>query len=213
MVKINRVYTRAGDDGRTVLGDGARRPKFDIRVSATGSVDETNAFIGLACLHVAPRTRALLRRIQNDLFDVGADLCRPERSGLKVEPLRLVEAQVAWLERVLEAENAGLAPLASFVLPGGCEGSALLHVARTVVRRAEREIVELAFCEPVTPAVIRYVNRLSDLLFVLARVENDRGRADVLWTPAGSRDEEKPQAGPVATGLDSSEPHSDHEPS
>lgn len=161
MIKINRVITRAGDDGRTVLGDGARRPKFDRRVAATGSVDEADAFLGLACL------------------------CRPERSGLKVEPLRLAEAQVAWLEAVLESQNAGLAPLTSFVLPGGSHGSALLHVARAVVRRAEREIVEVAFAEPVTPALIRYVNRLSDLLFVLARVENGRGEGDVLWRPAG----------------------------
>lgn len=183
MVKINRVYTRAGDDGRTVLGDGARRPKFDRRVAATGSVDEANAFIGLACLHVSPETRTTLQRIQNDLFDIGADLCRPERSGLKVEPLRLAEPQVTWLEQALDAANGRLAPLASFVLPGGSHGSALLHVARAVVRRAEREIVEVAFSEPVTPAVIRYVNRLSDLLFVLSRIENDEGRSDVLWTP------------------------------
>lgn len=183
MVKINRVYTRAGDDGRTVLGDGARRPKFDRRIAATGSVDEASAVIGLACLQVGEKTRDILQRIQNDLFDIGADLCRPERSGLKVEPLRLVEAQVVWLEETLDAANGSLAPLSSFVLPGGSEGAALLHVARTVVRRAEREIVELAFGEPVTPTVIRYVNRLSDLLFVLARIENDHGRADRLWRP------------------------------
>lgn len=183
MVKINRVYTRAGDDGRTALGDGARRPKFDRRVAATGSVDEANAFIGLAALHVAPQTRATLQRIQNDLFDIGADLCRPERSGLKIEPLRLSEQQVRWLEERLEAGNAELAPLTSFVLPGGSPGSALLHVARAVVRRAEREIVEVAFAEPVTPAAIRYMNRLSDLLFVLARTENGKGQDDLLWRP------------------------------
>ncbi len=193
MIKINRVYTRAGDDGRTVLGDGARRPKFDRRVAATGSVDEANAFIGLACLHVGPQTRAILQRIQNDLFDIGADLCRPERSGLTIEPLRLAEQQVTWLEEELDAGNAELAPLTSFVLPGGSQGSALLHVARAVVRRAEREIVEVAFAEPVTPSIIRYVNRLSDLLFVLARIENGRGEGDVLWQPgahgqAGSPD-------------------------
>lgn len=186
MVKINRVYTCAGDDGRTVLGDGARRPKFDGRVCATGSVDEANAFLGLACLHVSSETGAILRRIQNDLFDIGADLCRPERSELKVEPLRLAEQQVTWLERTLDAANVRLAPLATFVLPGGSQGAALLHVARTVIRRAEREIVEVAFCEPVTPAVIRYVNRLSDLLFVLARIENDEGRADLLWMPGAN---------------------------
>jgi cob(I)alamin adenosyltransferase len=184
MIKINRIYTRAGDDGRTVLGDGARRPKFDRRVSAIGSVDEANAFIGLACAQVSPATVVTLQRVQNDLFDVGADLCRPERSGFRVEPLRLVEEQVTWLEEILKTCNAELAPLTSFVLPGGSYGSALLHVARTIVRRAEREIVELAFAEPITPALIRYMNRLSDLLFVLARVENEAGKADILWRPA-----------------------------
>jgi cob(I)alamin adenosyltransferase len=186
MVKINRVYTRTGDDGRTVLGDGARLPKFHIRVAAFGSVDEANSFIGLACLHVSEGVRSILLRIQNDLFDIGADLCRPERSGLKLEPLRVTEDQVRWLEQVLDSQNSKLEPLSSFALPGGTQGAALLHVARTVVRRAEREIVEIAFQEPVTPAVIRYMNRLSDLLFVLARVENDEGRANVLWEPGAT---------------------------
>lgn len=188
MVKINRVYTRTGDDGRTVLGDGARLPKFHIRIAGTGSVDEANALIGWAACRTSEATRNLLRRIQNDLFDIGADLCRPERSGLKVEPLRLQEQQVEWLEMTIDQHNAGLAPLSSFVLPGGSEASALLHVARTTVRRAEREIAELAFQEPITPAVIRYMNRLSDLLFVLARVENGSGEGDVLWHPGGYRD-------------------------
>ncbi|MBV9829367.1 MAG: cob(I)yrinic acid a,c-diamide adenosyltransferase [Alphaproteobacteria bacterium] len=188
MVKINRVYTRTGDDGRTVLGDGARLPKFHIRIAATGSVDEANAFIGWAALRVAPPTRSVLARIQNDLFDIGADLCRPERSGLKVEPLRLQEEQVAWLEALIDEGNAALAPLTSFVLPGGSEASALLHIARTIVRRAEREITEVAFQEAITPAVIRYMNRLSDLLFVLARLENQSGAADVLWHPGAGRD-------------------------
>jgi cob(I)alamin adenosyltransferase len=188
MVKINRVYTRTGDDGRTVLGDGARLPKFHIRVAATGSVDEANAFIGWATRHAREAMRPTLLRVQNDLFDIGADLCRPERSGLKVEPLRLQEAQVAWLETVIDAHNEALAPLASFVLPGGSEASALLHVARTIVRRAEREIAEVAFREPITPAVIRYMNRLSDLLFVLARTENGAGAGDVLWHPGAHRD-------------------------
>jgi cob(I)alamin adenosyltransferase len=188
MVKINRVYTRTGDDGRTMLGDGARLPKFHIRVAATGSVDEANAFIGWAARHVDEPLRAVLRRIQNDLFDIGADLCRPERSGLKVEPLRLQEAQVAWLEERIDERNAILSPLTSFVLPGGSEPSSLLHVARTVVRRAEREITELAFQEPITPAVIRYMNRLSDLLFVLARVQNESGASDVLWHPGAHRE-------------------------
>jgi cob(I)alamin adenosyltransferase len=145
MVKINRVYTRAGDDGRTVLGDGARLSKCHIRVAATGSVDEANAFIGWAVRHVSEPVGAILLHVQNDLFDIGADLSRPERSGLKVEPLRLQEAQVAWLEARIDEHNAVLAPLTSFVLPGGSEASALLHVARTVVRRAEREIAEPPF--------------------------------------------------------------------
>jgi len=195
MVKINRVYTRTGDDGRTVLGDGARLPKFDIRVAATGSVDEANAFIGWAARHAREPVQAILRRVQNDLFDIGADICRPERSGLKIEPLRLQEAQVAWLELVIDEQNAALAPLTSFVLPGGSEGSSLLHIARTIVRRAEREITELAFQEPITPAVIRYMNRLSDLLFVLARAANDAGASDIVWHPGAYRD-----AAPTPTG-------------
>ena len=195
MVKINRVYTRTGDDGRTVLGDGARLPKFRIRVAAAGSVDEANAVIGWAARHTGEALRPTLLRIQNDLFDIGADLCRPERSGLKIEPLRLQETRVAWLEAMIDAHNAALAPLTSFVLPGGSEVSALLHIARTVVRRAEREISELAFQEPITPAVIRYMNRLSDLLFVLARVENGAGTEDVLWHPGAHRDAAPPPTG------------------
>jgi cob(I)alamin adenosyltransferase len=187
MVKINKVYTRTGDDGRTVLGDGARLPKFHIRVAAYGSVDEANSFLGLAAVHVGAATRDILVPIQNDLFDIGADLCRPQRSGLKQEPLRLSETQVDWLETTIDAQNAKLAPLTSFVLARGSPGSVLLHVARTVVRRAEREIVEIAFQEPVTPAVIRYMNRLSDLLFVLARVENTDGAGDALWVPGANR--------------------------
>ena len=187
MIKIDRVYTRSGDDGRTALGDGARLPKFHPRIAAYGSLDEANAFIGLARLHVGEESGRLLSRIQNDLFDLGADLCKPERSGLKVEPLRVAEAQVAWLEAAIDTANTRLGRLDSFVLPGGSQGAALLHVARTVVRRAEREITEIAYQEPVTPAVLRYVNRLSDLLFVLARIENDEGRRDVLWQPGASR--------------------------
>jgi len=187
MIKINKVYTRTGDDGRTALGDGARLPKFHVRVAAYGSVDEANSFLGLAALHVGTETKAILARIQNDLFDIGADLCRPQRSGLKLEPLRLSETQVDWLEATIDAQNARLAPLASFVLPRGAPGAVLLHVARTVARRAEREIVEIAFQEPVTPAVIRYMNRLSDLPFVLARVENGH-EGDALWVPGANRD-------------------------
>ena len=187
MVKITKVYTRTGDDGRTVLGDGARLPKFHPRVAAYGSLDEANAFLGLARLYVGEETRSVLGRIQNDLFDLGADLCKPERSGLKREPLRVSAAQVVWGESAIEAANGRLSPLDSFVLPGGTRGTALLHVARTVVRRAEREITAIAYQEPVTPAALRYVNRLSDLLFVLARVENDQGRGDVLWRPGANR--------------------------
>lgn len=196
MVQINRVYTRTGDDGRTMLGDGARLPKFHIRIAATGSVDEANAFIGWAARHVGEATRAILWRIQNELFDIGADLCRPERTGLKVPPLRMQDAQVAWLERMIDEHNAALAPLTSFVLPGGSEGAALLHIGRTIVRRAEREIAELAFREPITPALIRYMNRLSDLLFVLARRENEPGAVDVLWHPGANRETAPPRESP-----------------
>lgn len=195
MVKINRVYTRTGDDGRTMLGDGARLPKFHIRVAATGSVDEANVFLGWAARHAAEPVGAVLRRIQNDLFDIGADLCRPERSGLRVEPLRLREAQVTWLEQMIDAHNEGLPPLGSFVLPGGSEAAALLHIARTVVRRAEREIAELAFQEPITPALLRYLNRLSDLLFVLARNEDKASAGDVLWHPGANGDAAQPSTG------------------
>jgi cob(I)alamin adenosyltransferase len=184
MVKINRVTTRAGDDGRTAIGDGARLPKFHIRVAANGSIDEANSFIGLGRLDMSEETSALLARVQNHLFDIGADLCRPERGGLKVEPLRFREEQVAWIEATIEKHNARLPALRSFVLPGGSRGAAVLHVARSIVRRAEREIVELAFQEPITPAIIRYMNRLSDLLFILARIENLRGGEDALWRPA-----------------------------
>ena len=187
MVKINRVVTRTGDDGRTSLGDGARLPKFHARIAASGSLDEGNAVIGLARTRVGAGAAAVLARVQNDLFDVGADLSKPERSGLRLEPLRVTETQVAWLEAAVEAANATLPTLDSFVLPGGTEGAALLHVARTVVRRAEREVTEVAYAEPVTPAALRYLNRLSDLLFVAARTANDKGARDVLWVPGQNR--------------------------
>ncbi len=183
MIKIDTVYTRSGDDGRTTLGDGTRLPKFHIRVAANGSLDEANSFIGLALLDASEDTKEILARIQNDLFDVGADLCKPERSGLKVEPLRITDAQVEWLEAKIDEHNSDLTPLTSFVLPSGSVASTYLHVARSVVRRAERQVTEIAFQEPITPAIIRYVNRLSDLLFVLARVKNEHGRRDRLWQP------------------------------
>jgi len=183
-MRLNRIYTRSGDDGRTSLGDGARLPKFHVRVAAYGSVDEANAVIGIAVLHIADEhARDLLVRIQNDLFDLGADLCRPEREHRKAEPLRVSERQVAWLEETIDALNASLAPLESFVLPGGSPASAHLHHARTVVRRAERYMTEIAYQEPVNPTALRYANRLSDLIFVLARYLNDQGRGDRLWQP------------------------------
>lgn len=184
MVKLDRIYTRTGDDGRTALGDGTRVPKFHLRVAAYGGIDEANAAIGVAQLHVDDaRARELLGHIQNDLFDVGADLCRPERPGAARDPLRIDPRQVRWLEEQIDSWNAALAPLTSFVLPGGTPASTYLHQARTVTRRAERSIAELASQEPVNPAVLEYVNRLSDLLFVLARSLNDGGRKDVTWKP------------------------------
>jgi cob(I)alamin adenosyltransferase len=183
-MKLDRIYTRSGDDGRTSLGDGARLPKFDVRVAAYGGVDEANAAIGIALLHIDDaQLRDLLLRVQNDLFDLGADLCRPEREHRKVEPLRMSEAQVAWCEAMIDAYNADLPPLDSFVLPGGSAAAAHLHHARTVMRRAERDMTEIAYQEPVNPAALRYANRLSDLLFVLARHANDKGGADRLWQP------------------------------
>jgi cob(I)alamin adenosyltransferase len=183
-MKLDRIYTRSGDDGRMSLGDGARLPKFHVRVAAYGSVDEANSVVGIALLHVEDAdVRDVLTHIQNDLFDLGGDLCRPEREHRKVEPLRVSEGQVTWIEGRIDSFNAALAPVDSFVLPGGTHAAAHLHHARTVVRRAERYMTEIAYQEPVNPAALRYVNRLSDLLFVLARHLNERGRADVLWQP------------------------------
>src|SRR5215472_11022317 len=181
---LDRIYTRSGDDGRTSLGDGARLPKFHARVAAYGSVDEANSVIGIAMLHISDVDICdVLTRVQNDLFDLGGDLCRPEREHRKVEPLRVSEQQVRWIEQQIDSLNAALAPLDSFVLPGGSLAAAHLHHARTVVRRAERYMTEIAYQEPVNPAALKYANRLSDLLFVLARYVNERGRADILWRP------------------------------
>lgn len=180
MVKLNRIVTRTGDDGRTSLGDGAIAHKADARVQAIGDVDEANACLGVARLDAPAGLSADLLHIQNDLFDLGADIAAIERDGLKVERLRVVEAQVEWLEARIEAVNADLPPLDSFVLPGGDPVSAHLHLARTVVRRAERSLNALAFGAPVNPVALRYLNRLSDLLFVLAR---DRARASGIETP------------------------------
>ena len=189
MVKLTKIYTRGGDAGETSLGDGSRVPKHDRRVAAYGTVDEANAVIGMARLHTAGMTDAdaMLSRIQNDLFDLGADLCTPEEEEPKYPPLRIVQAQVDRLEAEIDAMNADLAPLTSFILPGGSPAAAHLHLARTVVRRAERLMTDLARHEPVTPAALKYVNRLSDHLFVLSRVVNRNGADDVLWVPGANR--------------------------
>ncbi|OYW60081.1 MAG: ATP:cob(I)alamin adenosyltransferase [Rhizobiales bacterium 17-65-6] len=194
MVKLNKIYTRTGDDGSTGLGTGERVPKHDLRVEAYGTVDEANAAIGLARLHLsqAPVLDAMLGRIQNDLFDLGADLCTPEREGAPppaYEPLRIIASQVDRLEADIDSLNADLAPLRSFVLPGGEPAAAYLHLARTITRRAERQMVELSHLpgEAVGRPAIQYVNRLSDLLFVASRYVNAHGSGDVLWVPGANR--------------------------
>lgn len=189
MVKLTRIYTRGGDKGQTSLGDGTRVAKHDARVEAMGAVDEANAAVGLARLHTAEEADAMLARIQNDLFDLGADLCRPQQRKAKTPALRVIQSQVDRLEREIDAMNAKLAPLNSFVLPGGSAAAAHLHLARTIARRAEREMTALAGREKVNPIAIKYVNRLSDHLFVLARALNDDGARDVLWRPGATRDE------------------------
>jgi cob(I)alamin adenosyltransferase len=187
MVKLTRIYTRGGDRGETSLGTGRRVPKHDPRVAAYGTVDEANAAVGLARLHAKGKADAMLARIQNDLFDLGADLCRPEDSKNKGPALRVTQSQVDRLEREIDAMNAELKPLASFVLPGGTAAAAYLHLARTVARRAERLMTELAQTSPVNPIAIKYINRLSDHLFVLARHLNAKGKKDVLWRPGANR--------------------------
>jgi cob(I)alamin adenosyltransferase len=192
MVVLNRIYTRTGDDGTTALGTGERRKKYDLRVSAYGTLDEVNAVVGLARLH-APRDGELdvmLARIQNDLFDVEADLCMPDKGkGPGGARLNVTDAQVEWLEAQIDHLNAELAPLKSFILPGGSPAAAYLHLARTVCRRGERLMVELKDKpgESVSPAALKYVNRLSDFLFVASRFMNDKGAADVLWVPGQNR--------------------------
>jgi cob(I)alamin adenosyltransferase len=192
MVVLNRIYTRTGDDGSTALGTGERRRKYDLRVAAYGTVDEVNAAIGIARLHAGDLRDldAMLARIQNDLFDVGADLCMPGKGkGPGGARLDVTEAQVEWIEQQIDHLNDGLAPLRSFVLPGGSAAAAYLHFARTVCRRAERLMVELKDRpgESVTAAALKYVNRLSDFLFVAARFANGQGTADVLWVPGQNR--------------------------
>lgn len=188
MVKLTKIYTRGGDGGQTSLGDGTRLPKNAVRVAAYGTTDEANAAVGLARLHTTGPADDMLARIQDDLFDIGADLCTPgddfSESGTA---LRVTQAQVDRLESEIDEMNEGLAPLASFVLPGGSAASAYLHLARTVTRRAERLMVELSETGPVNPRAIKFINRLSDHLFVLARHLNDMGGKDVLWRPGANR--------------------------
>jgi cob(I)alamin adenosyltransferase len=209
MVKLTKIYTRGGDKGQTSLGDGSRVAKHDLRVEAYGTVDEANAALGLARLYTEGEAEAMLARIQHDLFDLGADLCRPEaepeasagktpaskkkaaagktEGAKKSAPLRIVESQVVRLEREIDQMNAALQPLESFVLPGGGAAAAHLHLARTTARRAERLMTALAEKNPVNPVAIKYINRLSDHLFVLARWLNGRGKADILWKPGANR--------------------------
>ncbi len=193
MVKLTRIYTRGGDKGKTALSSGQRVVKHHPRVAAYGTVDETNAAVGLARLHTAaladPVIDAILSRAQNDLFDLGADLSTPEAENPEFPPLRIIAEQVTRLEDEIDQLNAELAPLNSFVLPGGSPAAAYLHLARTLARRAEREITALAESEAINPEAIRYINRLSDLFFVMSRYVNDKGAADVLWVPGANRQE------------------------
>ncbi len=192
MVKLNKIYTRTGDDGTTGLVDGSRAPKHSARMAAVGDVDEANSAIGLAAAALGETDQAdALFRIQNDLFDLGADLATPAGEGEDFEPsdmvLRVVAGQVAWLEQAIDAATAQLEPLTSFVLPGGSESAARLHLARAIVRRAERSVVALSKEDAVNPQALAYINRLSDYLFVAARLANEQGRADVKWVPGANR--------------------------
>ncbi|GGE48914.1 cob(I)yrinic acid a,c-diamide adenosyltransferase [Actibacterium pelagium] len=190
MVVLNKIYTRTGDKGDTALGNGNRVAKYDPRVNAYGTVDELNATVGMARLHAEGDVDAMLSAIQNDLFDLGADLCRPDMdkdAEAEYPPLRMADSQVERLETEIDALNANLDPLRSFILPGGSELAAYLHLCRTVARRAERLAVELATAEPTNPAAVKYLNRLSDWFFVAARVANNNGKDDVLWVPGANR--------------------------
>lgn len=186
MVKLNKIYTRTGDEGKTGLADGRRVDKDDPRVTAYGAVDEANAALGLARNHVEPNILKLISRIQNDLFDLGADLSTPLKET-EENVLRIIPEQVLWLENQIDALNENLEPLTSFILPGGSEAAAALHLARTIVRRAERQVVSLGKKEPTNPEALKYLNRLSDYLFVLGRHLNDKGKNDLLWVPGKSR--------------------------
>jgi cob(I)alamin adenosyltransferase len=190
MVVLSKIYTKTGDAGETALGNGARVAKHSLRVAAYGTVDEVNATAGMARLHGAGETDAALKRIQNDLFDLGADLCMPDRhkdADLPYTALRMIEGQVARLEAEIDAMIARMEPLRSFILPGGTALAAHLHLCRTVCRRAERLVVELATVEDVNPEAVKYLNRLSDWFFVAGRIANDDGRGDVLWVPGLTR--------------------------
>ena len=190
MVVLNKIYTKTGDAGETALGNGARVAKHSMRVTAYGTVDELNAFVGVARLEAEGDTDDGLSRIQNDLFDLGADLCRPDMekdAEAEYPPLRMVEAQVARLEAEIDGMNDLLEPLRSFILPGGSTLAAHLHVCRTVARRAERLAVELATMEAINPSAVKYLNRLSDWFFVAGRIANNDGKDDVLWVPGANR--------------------------
>lgn len=189
MVKLNKIYTRTGDDGTSGLVDGSRRPKADARFEAIGAVDEANSALGLLAVALTDSEHAeAVTRVQNDLFDLGADIATP---GSDFEPsemvLRIVPTQVQWLENAIDGLNEHLEPLTSFILPGGSEAAARAHVARASVRRAERALAALATVEPVNPAALSYINRLSDFMFVLGRVLNDGGASDVKWVPGANR--------------------------
>ena len=181
MVKLNKIYTRTGDKGSTQLGDGKRVDKNSLRVDAYGSVDEANATIGLSILRTNTKIKKILQIIQNDLFDLGADLCMPDKK--KIQKLKITKDRVDYIEKKIDSFNKELAPLSSFILPGGSESSTYLHIARTVTRRAERKVCALSKKERINPVAIIYLNRLSDLLFVLAWYTNNKGKKDILWKP------------------------------
>lgn len=189
MVRLDKIVTKAGDGGKTRLATGEPVSKASARVAAYGAVDEANSAIGVARLHTTadPVLDPILERVQNDLFDLGADLATPDSPDLKFEPLRIQASQVDRLEAEVDRLNGELTPLTSFILPGGTPAAAHLHVARAVARRAEREIVALAAVEAISPETVKFANRLSDLLFVAARYANDKGRADLLWKPGANR--------------------------
>lgn len=187
MVKLTRIYTRGGDKGQTSLSDGSRQPKYAPRIEAYGTIDEANAAYGLARLHTKGIYDDMLSRIQNDLFDAGADVSTPPKSVKPEYELRLIDGQVDRLEQEIDQMNAGLAPLNSFILPGSSAAAAYLHLCRTIVRRAERLLVQVAENEDINPVVIRYLNRLSDHAFVMGRALNNNGADDVLWVPGANR--------------------------